>query len=209
MRLFLFLTIYLFPSSSCWSNVTSPSYDTSNYPFSNLSAAVAASAAASTAQTTSVISNNNPTGSSTTLAASVPPSVTGRTNSGNGSGDWTDYRVDSTTNNTCFEQPQRQNNLMNNVNATIVGAIAGDGGTGSGSSLNNNSVSEDRGGAAAAAAAAVAAAAAAVASARGCNANNTGSSIDTSQQLSNSISITTGKLRAKSSDNLVPFLNFT
>ena len=96
---------------------------------------------------------------------------------------------------------------MNNVNATIVGAIAGDGG--SGNSVNNNSVSEDRGGAAAAAAAAVAAAAAAVASARGCNANNTGSSIDTSQQLSNSISITTGKLRAKSYDNLVPFLNFT
>lgn len=83
---------------------------------------------------------------------------------------------------------------MNNVNATIVGAIAGDGGTGSGNSVNNNSVSEDRGGAAAAAAAAVAAAAAAVASARGCNANNTGSSIDTSQQLSNTISITTGKI---------------
>ena len=61
--------------------------------------------------------------------------------------------------------------------------------------VNNNSVSEDRGGAAAAAAAAVAAAAAAVASARGCNANNNGSSIDTSQQLSNTISITTGKLR--------------
>ena len=80
---------------------------------------------------------------------------------------------------------------MNNVNATIVGAIAGDGG--SGNSVNNNSVSDDRGGAAAAAAAAVAAAAAAVASARGCNANNTGSSIDTSQQLSNTISITSGK----------------
>ena len=78
---------------------------------------------------------------------------------------------------------------MNNVNATIVGAIAGDG---NGSSVSNNSVNEDRGGAAAAAAAAVAAAAAAVASARGCNANNTGSSIDTSQQLSNSISLTTG-----------------
>ena len=81
---------------------------------------------------------------------------------------------------------------MNNVNATIVGAIAGDGGNGNGSSVNNNSVNEDRGGAAAAAAAAVAAAAAAVANARGCNANNTGSSIDTSQQLSNSISLTTG-----------------
>ena len=40
---------------------------------------------------------------------------------------------------------------MNNVNATIVGAIAGDGGTGSGNSVNNNSASEDRGGAAAAA----------------------------------------------------------
>ena len=81
---------------------------------------------------------------------------------------------------------------MNNVNATIVGAIAGDGGNGNGSSVSNNSVNEDRGGAAAAAAAAVAAAAAAVASARGCNANNTGSSIDTSQQLANSISLTTG-----------------
>ena len=175
-----------------YNNVTSPSYDNSNYPFSNLSAAVAISIAASTAQTTSVISNNNPTGSSTTIAASVPPSVTARSNSGNGSSDWTDYRVDSTTS-TCFEQPQRQNNLMNNVNATIVGAIAGDVGAGSGNSVNNNIVSDDRGGAAAAAAAAVAAAAAAVASARGCNANNTGSSIDTSQQLSNTISITTGK----------------
>ena len=175
-----------------YNNVTSPSYDNSNYPFSNLSATVAISAAASTAQTTSVISNNNPTGSSTTIAASVPPSVTAGSNSGNGSSDWTDYRVDSTTS-TCFEQPQRQNNLMNNVNATIVGAIAGDGGTGSSNSVNNNSVNDDRGGAAAAAAAAVAAAAAAVASARGCNASNTGSSIDTSQQLSNTISITTGK----------------
>jgi hypothetical protein len=97
---------------------------------------------------------------------------------------------------------------MNNVNATIVGAIAGDGGTGSGSSVNNNSVSEDRGGAAAAAAAAVAAAAAAVASARGCNANNTGSSIDTSQQLSNSISISTGKLRTISYDIPVPILSY-
>jgi len=186
-------TDHIYGNAGFYNNVTSPSYDTSNYPFSNLSAAVAASAAASlsTAQTTSVISNNNPTGSSTTLAASVPPSITGRANSGNGGSDWTDYRVDSTTNNTCFEQPQRQNNLMNNVNATIVGAIAGDGGNGNGSSVNNNSVNEDRGGAAAAAAAAVAAAAAAVASARGCNANNTGSSNDTSQQLSNSISLTT------------------
>ena len=85
---------------------------------------------------------------------------------------------------------------MNNVNATIVGAIAGDtGGTGSGSSLNNTNVDGNRG-AAAAAAAAVAAAAAAVASTRGCNANNsTGSSNETSQQLSNAISITTGKLK--------------
>ena len=31
---------------------------------------------------------------------------------------------------------------MNNVNATIVGAIAGDGGNGNGSSVNNNSVNE-------------------------------------------------------------------
>merc|ERR1719322_426839 len=184
-------TEHIYGNAGFYNNVTSPSYDNSNYPFSNLSAAVAISVAASTAQTTSVISNNNPTGSSTTIAASVPPSVTARSNSGNGSSDWTDYRVDSTTSN-CFEQPQRQNNLMNNVNATIVGAIAGDAGAGSGNSVNNNSVSDDRGGAAAAAAAAVAAAAAAVASARGCNANNTGSSIDTSQQLSNTISITTG-----------------
>ena len=213
--------VFIFRFTYCNDVVNSSPYP--NYPFSNLSAAVAASAAASTASTTPVISNNTASGSSSTLAASVHASANGRTNNvsngGDGGGtDWPDYSVDSTT--SPFEQPQRQNDLMNNVNATIVGAIAGDGGTGSGNSVNNNSADGSRG-AAAAAAAAVAAAAAAVASARGCNANNTaGSCNETSQQLSNAISITTGKLdiitlcRTKeivsplSADSIIIFLTF-